>query len=638
MANNPMVQFKFGEYNNFKNLSSYEAGALYVTTDEQGIYFAKNASTAIKLGNIITYNSLREWNDNTKPPYSADVFYYITDSNALLKYNGEKFVQINRDSTSDVSEIISVIGVKEDKVGDGKTSLWAYINKAQATADEAVSAASVADGKANAAQSTANDALSKANTNAGEINTIKGNINTINGEIDDLQAIVINGNNSNAKLREAISTNATAASNAQAKAEDAYDLAEVADGKADKNAEDIGKINTAIGNDNTADSIKGRIKANEDAISGINTAIGSDSTAGTIKGRIKVNEDAIAEHNTAITNIENNYATKTYAESEADVAEAAAKGYADTKIGEAKTELIGTEVSGNTSTIKGVKKYTDEQISIVTTSVNTLSTQIGNLSNVMNFRGTYASLEAASNDSPEHGDVIIVEGVEYVYVKPEDAATGSWEEFGAASANAARFEAVENRVTALDKAETGKVALIEGRLDNAESRLTDTESVANGAATGVNTLNGKVSTLENTTIPGIEAKIGNVAEGKNLAGLIAAEETRAKGIESGLQSAINTLNNTTIPGINTAHNNLANRVTALDNATTGRVTVAESNIETLKTKTGIASLTGSNTLYGMITAEASRADVEEKAIRKDFADADAALNTRITNLLTWGSF
>ena len=109
---NPMVQFKFGTYTGFKGLTSYEAGTLYVTTDEQGMYFAKDESTAIKLGNIITYNSLKDWNDNTKPPYSADVFYYITDSNALLKYNGTKFVQLNKDYGTDVSDIRTAIGSK----------------------------------------------------------------------------------------------------------------------------------------------------------------------------------------------------------------------------------------------------------------------------------------------------------------------------------------------------------------------------------------------------------------------------------------------------------------------------------------------------------------------------------------------
>ena len=561
-----MVQFKCGEYSGFKALQSYEQGTIYVTTDEQGIYFAKDANTAVKLGNIITFATLADWKNAINPPYNADVFYYIANDNALIKFNGSKFVQINSASAQDINDIRTAIGSKTDAVTTA--TVWGQINKA--LADTAAAS--------------------------------------------------------------------TAAANAQTKANEAYALAESAKSKADTNADNITNINTTIGDDNTANSIKGRIKANEDAIGTINTAIGNDSTTGSIKGRIKVNEDAIAGHGTAISSIQTNYATKKYAEDEADAAESAAKDHADTEIGKAKEALIGTgEIKAADDTIKGAKKYTDEKIAVVNTSISTLSGQIGNLSNVMNFRGTYSSLEAASNDNPINGDVIIVNGVEYVYVKESEAATGKWEAFGAATANEARFSAIEeaaealtSRVTALDKAETGKIAVIEGR-------LTTTEGVANGAATGVTTLNGKVKTLEETTIPAINAKIGTVASNKNLAQMIADEESRAKGIEEGLQSAINTINNTTVPAINTAHNELAARVTALDKVG-GRVATVESAVSTLNTKTGIGSLTGNNTLYGMITAETARADAEEKDIRADFAEADAILDTKFTAALTWGSF
>lgn len=561
-----MVQFKCGEYSGFKALQSYEQGTIYVTTDEQGIYFAKDANTAVKLGNIITFATLADWKNAINPPYNADVFYYIANDNALIKFNGSKFVQINSASAQDINDIRTAIGSKTDAVTTA--TVWGQINKA--LADTAAAS--------------------------------------------------------------------TAAANAQTKANEAYALAESAKSKADTNAGNITNINTTIGDDNTANSIKGRIKANEDAIDTINTAIGNDSTTGSIKGRIKVNEDSIAGHGTAISSIQTNYATKKYAEDEADAAESAAKDHADTEIGKAKEALIGTgAIKAADDTIKGAKKYTDEKIAVVNTSISTLSGQIGNLSNVMNFRGTYSSLEAASNDNPINGDVIIVDGVEYVYVKESETATGKWEAFGAATANEARFstieeaaEALTSRVTALDKAETGKIAVIEGR-------LTATEGVANGAATGVATLNGKVKTLEETTIPAINAKIGTVASNKNLAQMIADEESRAKGIEEGLQSAINTINNTTVPAINTAHNELAARVTALDKAG-GRVATVESAVSTLTTKTGIGSLTGDNTLYGMITAETARADAEEKDIRADFAEADAILDTKFTAALTWGSF
>lgn len=542
-----MVQFKCGEYSGFKALTSYEQGTIYVTTDEQGIYFAKDANTAVKLGNIITFATLADWKNAVTPPYNADVFYYIANDNALIKFNGSRFVQINSASAQDINDIRTAIGGKTDPVT--ADTVWGQINKALADAAAASTAASTADGKAVAAQGTANSALGKANSNAGEITTIKESIGTINGDITDLKAIVETGDNSNTKLRQAIDANATAAANAQTKANEAYALAETAKGKADTNATNITNINTAIGDDNTANSIKGRIKANETAINTINTTIGNDSTTGSIKGRIKANETTISEHGTAIANIQNNYATKTYAEQEADAAESAAKSHADTEIANAKTALIGTgDIKATDNTIKGAKKYTDEKIAVVNTSISTLSGQIGNLSNIMNFRGTFASTNAVTD--PVNGDVIIVDGVEYVYVKESEAATGKWEAFGAATANEARFSAIEQaaetlagRVTALDKAD-GRVAAVEDRLD-------DVEDQASTNATGITGLDNRLTTLENTTIPAINAKIGTVADGKNLATMIADEVSRATGIENGLQTAINTINTTTIPAIDT---------------------------------------------------------------------------------------
>ena len=627
MANNPMVKFKFGEWSGFKGLNSWEAGTLYVTTDEQGLYFSKDGTKPVKLGNIITYNSLKDFDDNTEPPYNAEVFYYITDSNALIKYNGTKFVQLNKDYGADVTTLKETVGGKDDTVAT-KETLWAYINKAQATADSASTAASNASGAASAAQGTADSALAKANDNAGNITTINGSIGTINGKISDLEGIVVNGDNSNSKLREDINANATAASTAQTKANDAYTLAETADGKADTNASDIETINENI------DTINDNLDVLEGAIDEISASLGlGDVTGdGSLSDRLNKVEDKADANTTAISTIEKNYATKTYAESEADAAEAAAKGYADTEIGEAKTELIGTEVTGNTSTIKGVKKYTDEQIATVNTSISTLEGKIGNLSNIMNFRGVAASFTEVSD--PQNGDVVVINGVEWIYVgsnNDHDSTKDGWEPIGDVTATGERLTQIESaatalttRVTALD-GEGGKIATIESGLSTANSNI-----AANNTA--ITTQTGRIDTLVDTTIPGIEGDIEAVETA------VSNEETRAKGVEEGLAADIKTLKETTIPGLETAHNALADRVTALDAATTGRVALTEADISTLNNKTGISSLTGNDTLYSLITAEAARADAEEKDIRDDFAAADAALETKFNNALTWGSF
>lgn len=76
------------------------------------------------------------------------------------------------------------------------------------------------------------------------------------------------------------------------------------------------------------------------------------------------------------------------------------------------------------------KKYVDDQVA-------ELSATIGNLSNIMNFRGVFATTNACTDPKP--GDVIVAQdtGYEYVYVN------NAWEEIGNSSANLARITAIE---------------------------------------------------------------------------------------------------------------------------------------------------------------------------------------------------
>lgn len=76
------------------------------------------------------------------------------------------------------------------------------------------------------------------------------------------------------------------------------------------------------------------------------------------------------------------------------------------------------------------KKYVDDQVA-------ELSATIGNLSNIMNFRGVFATTSACTDPKP--GDVIVAQdtGYEYVYVN------NSWAEIGDSSANLARITAIE---------------------------------------------------------------------------------------------------------------------------------------------------------------------------------------------------
>lgn len=99
-----MLNFKYGLHENLA-AQGVVNGTIYVTTDEKAMYVDLDGSR-IRLSQIITLSTL-DW-QNLTPPYSTEAFYYLVDSNALLKYNGTAWTQIN--STKDIKDALSGLG------------------------------------------------------------------------------------------------------------------------------------------------------------------------------------------------------------------------------------------------------------------------------------------------------------------------------------------------------------------------------------------------------------------------------------------------------------------------------------------------------------------------------------------------
>ena len=160
-------------------------------------------------------------------------------------------------------------------------------------------------------------------------------------------------------------------------------------------------------------------------------------------------------------------AAKAHAESKASAAQSAAEATAESKdaaraqaaataLSEAKTELEGKISSGDSTTLASAKKYTDDQVAAealargnadtaLDNKITALRNEIGNLTNVMNFRGA-VDAEADITD-PVEGDVITIKGtgIEKVYSK------GEWIEIGTASASDAAIAALQERMTAAEE-------------------------------------------------------------------------------------------------------------------------------------------------------------------------------------------
>ena len=129
-----------------------------------------------------------------------------------------------------------------------------------------------------------------------------------------------------------------------------------------------------------------------------------------------------------------------------------------------------------------------------------LKTDLGSITNVMNFRGTYDSTDDVTD--PKTGDVIVVGNKEYVYTDKNE-----WSEYGDASANAAAISELQNRITAAEQAINTKVsaATFETTVNNI-----NTEVGKKADTTYVDEEVGKVNTSLLAHIEAYTTKIGNI--------------------------------------------------------------------------------------------------------------------------------
>lgn len=86
MATNPNVGFLMGTQQKLNTLTSFQAGAFYLTTDSNRLYFAQSDSKLEYLNKYIT-TVAKATDLYTTTPTQGD-FYYVTEGNILCFYNG----------------------------------------------------------------------------------------------------------------------------------------------------------------------------------------------------------------------------------------------------------------------------------------------------------------------------------------------------------------------------------------------------------------------------------------------------------------------------------------------------------------------------------------------------------------------
>mgnify|MGYP002510737283 CR=1 FL=1 len=284
---------------------------------------------------------------------------------------------------------------------------------------EDAQAAALADAKA-----IIGDGYDKDNTVAKAISDLQTSVGSegLAGRVSDLETTV---NTATTGLKDRVSAleshkddykTADATLKSELQAEIDADVKALAEGAVAKNTSDISGLTTRVGNLETADTT---LQGNIDKVSGrVTTLEGTvgDSTKGLVKEVADI-QAAIGENGLA-----------------KEIDDLAA--------------LVGDGIEGKTLT-EAVNENA-KAIGDLDTELSDLASQIGNLSNVMNFRGAFAAapdedgVETFANvnldPAAEDGDVIIVGAKEYVRSK------GAWIEFGDASGNAAAISALDSRV------------------------------------------------------------------------------------------------------------------------------------------------------------------------------------------------
>lgn len=103
-----MLNFKMGELANLQALTTKTPGTIYVTTDERAMYLDVDVNTRIRLGDaIITVNKITELAN--VQPWQAGAMYYATEDDVLVLYTGSKFQLVNEKLINQVTTLNSTL-------------------------------------------------------------------------------------------------------------------------------------------------------------------------------------------------------------------------------------------------------------------------------------------------------------------------------------------------------------------------------------------------------------------------------------------------------------------------------------------------------------------------------------------------
>lgn len=407
---NELIKLKRGLYKSLP--TAYSAGTIYVTTDEKAMYVDISDTQRIRLGQIVEIATTAEW-EALKPPYSTEAFYYVADANALLKYNGTAWVQLNSQDLA--NEAINKL-YRKNQNDESDTKPYTAENPGPGTVYA----------RLKGLETTVEGIVSV----GGEANKIEG-VKTTDGkvvfEIDGTDKHAIVGNL--AKI----------------------DKITVGDTELTLDEHGTIELGALAGVDS--------IKVGDDVLKPTNGVIAlgklakldkvtDDELDADVSGAISTATDTATK---ALNKVNDASETFTLGTAESKISTLEGKvSTAESDIGGLK-EIVGTGITdaeGKTETLTAAVTRIDSEIDNIGTRVGGIEERLENVTNVMDFRGAVTDLPTV--EGYQNGDVIVVTAGDYAG-KEYVLSNGAWVEFGSTTATDAALTNLTTRIAALEE-------------------------------------------------------------------------------------------------------------------------------------------------------------------------------------------
>ena len=649
MAN---LLFKRGSYNDFKTKvlgGKAVDGALYLTEDEGSLYVGKSDGSVLRVqGTVHQYADLKEFGASVTPPYSTDVIYFIANKNALIRWNGSTWVQLNTTADAAAAEIARLegrIATNENSISGLNTAVGKNTSDIASHAGLLSGLRTDVDAKATQA---AHDAL------AGKVTTAEGKI-TANEKAIETKADKTTVEN----LTTAVGNNTTNISNLTTNLNNLTETVatkatktehdELA-GRVTQNEKDIatkaaqGDLNSAVGRIESLETNAGTVATQ---IQGINTALDTKAA----QADLTALADKVTTAEGEIDDLQANIVLKA---AQADLEE-----LSETVSGH--TTALGTHGTTLEAHGKSITKNAGDIATINTTLANkadksTVETLTGTVNGLSSSKADKTVVENLTTRVDAHDTAIAgkVDKVTGKGLSTNDYTTAEKTKLAGIAENATRVlvddalnknstNAIQNKVVAT------KFETVEG---NVSANAT---AIANIPATYVNKDDHAADIKELADdIAEINQALGGDADGSSVNDRLTALESTTSGHTTTLAdhgTRVGALE-TTVANLGgrmgTAETDIDNLEKELNTASTGlkaRMTAAEGRLDGLDTKTNntnsaVEALTGrvgtnETNIANLQTAVAQRATKAEVEALETALKAEIDADIMAANAMTY---